>query len=88
MAAFADRRLAVVPSGWRDAPVMLAPLSGRYLSFAEREEIATCARKGWGCARSPAGGPVPVDDLARAAPQRVNPQSRGCVPGDDGTVAC
>lgn len=33
----------VVPPRWRDAPLELAPTSGRYLSFAEREEIAILA---------------------------------------------
>jgi len=29
------------------APSSFAPLSGRYLSFVEREEIATCAWVSW-----------------------------------------
>ncbi len=33
-------RVAVVPAGWRDATHQSRPFSGRYLSFAEREEIA------------------------------------------------
>ena len=33
-------RDTVVPRRWRHAADHLAPLSGRYLSFAEREEIA------------------------------------------------
>ena len=37
-------------------PIRLGPLSGRYLSFAEREEIAICcARRATGCGRSLAG---------------------------------
>ena len=36
-------------------PISLAPLSGRYLSFAEREEIAILRAQESGCARSRAG---------------------------------
>ena len=48
---------AVVPAGVAGCHrLSLAPLSGRYLSFAEREEIAMLQGPGLsGCARSPAG---------------------------------
>jgi hypothetical protein len=36
--------------------ISLAPLSGHYLSFAEREEIALLRAQGAGCARSPGSG--------------------------------
>jgi hypothetical protein len=70
-------------------PITLAPLSGRYLSFAEREEIALFARATARGARdrSP-GGPLAVDDLAGTAPQRVNAQSLGDLPDDDRALAC
>ena len=38
----------MVPRGWRDAAVTQAPLSGRYLSFTEREEIALLRARGCG----------------------------------------
>ena len=45
--------------------VTVAPLSGRYLSFAEREEIASAARPEAGGARDrPADRSLAVDDLA------------------------
>ena len=48
----------------------------------------SCTRKRSGCARSPAGSVViAVDDLAGAASQRVDPQQRVGVSGDDGAVA-
>ena len=59
----------VSPAGWDRGgsarvaacrPISLAPLSGRYLSFAEREEIAILQRPGLsGCARSPGGSAGP-----------------------------
>ena len=53
--------------------ISMRPLSGRYLSFSEREEIAILQCQAGGCARdrSPAG-PVGLDDLEGAAPQRVD----------------
>ncbi len=54
-------------------PVSLAPVSGRYLSFAEREEIAILrARKERAGDRASAGA-FGVDDLAGAAAQRRHP---------------
>ena len=50
-------------------PVSLAPLSGRYLSFAEREEIAILRAQGLGVREiARRVRPVAVDDLAGAAP--------------------
>ena len=55
----------------------LAPLSGRYLSFAEREEIAILhAQRVRGARDRPSHRPFAVDDLAGAAPQRGDPQRR------------
>ena len=57
--------------------VTQAPLSGRYLSLAEREEIAILRARGCGVreiARST--GPFTVDDLARVAPQCRHAQRR------------
>ena len=60
-------------------------LKGRCLSFAEREEIALARARGETIARDrPAAGPLAVDDLARAAPQR---RPRRWLPGDDGARA-
>jgi hypothetical protein len=39
---------AVVPAGWRHAITSLAPLSGRYLWFTEREEITVLKAQGCG----------------------------------------
>ena len=69
--------------------VTLAPLSGRYLSFAEREEIALLrAQRLWACGRSPSARSLAVDDLAGAASQRRDPQRRSRVSGVDRAVAC
>ena len=55
-----------------------APLSGRYLSFAEREEIAILhAQQLRGARDRPPHRPFSVDDLAGAAPQRRDPQRYG-----------
>ena len=51
-----------------------AELSGRYLSFAEREEIAILRAQGRGVREIAAPDrPLPVDDLAGAAPERSDP---------------
>lgn len=55
-------------------PIIQAPLSGRFLSFAEREEIAILHARGCGIreiARRTAR--VTVDDLPGAAPERGDP---------------
>ena len=59
--------------------VELTPLSGRYLSFAEREEIAILTRAGrWASGRSLGRlGRAPSTISARAAPQRGHPR-RAC----------
>jgi hypothetical protein len=60
-------------------------LKGRCLSFGEREEIALAPRARRDDPRyRPAPGPVAVDNLTRAAPQR---RSRRWLPGDDGARA-
>ena len=58
--------------------VTLAPLSGRYRSFAEREEIAILRAQYWvWCARDRASArPLAVDDLPRASSQRRDSQRR------------
>ena len=61
---------------------MLAPLVGRYLSFAEREEIALLQRAGLGVREIARRlGRVAVDDLAGAAPQRGDARRQARVPG-------
>ena len=70
-------------------PISLAPLSGRYLSFAEREEIAILRGPGLGVREIARRlGPGPVDDLAGAAPQRRDPRRAPGVSGHDRAVAC
>src|ERR1700712_2451908 len=64
------------------------PLSERYLSFAEREEIAASRAGGWG-----AGGGAPsrtggLDDLARAEAERGDARRQPGLSGNHGTVAC
>src|SRR4051794_19805902 len=62
--------------------VDLAPLTGRYLSFHEREEIALLKVQGAGI-RAIARQLVPgtIDDLARVAPQRGDSWRQARVPG-------
>ena len=49
--------------------IRLAPLSGRYLSFAEREEIAILRAPGrWSAPDRTSARQRPLDDLAGAAP--------------------
>ena len=68
-------------------PSLCAAVSGRYLSFAEREDIAIW-RAGRGCSRHrPATGPLAVDDLAGAAAQRVDTHVSPGLPRVDGAVA-
>ena len=69
-------------------PVSLAPLSGRYLSLAEREEIAVLRARRVRCPGDRrAYRPVAVDDLAGAAPQRRDPGRPAGVPGHGCPVA-
>ena len=64
------------------------PLCGRYLSFAEREEIALPSRSGLLHAggRSPARASG-IDNLQRAAAQRRHPKRRPRVSCDDSAMA-
>jgi hypothetical protein len=56
---------AVVPRSWWHATDRPGPPSGRYLSFAEREEIALLrASAARGACDRPRAGPVAVNDLA------------------------
>ena len=60
----------------------LKPLSGRYLSFAEREEIAIQHAQGAGSAADrPAHGAVGIDDLARASAQRCHARAASWIIG-------
>ena len=65
------------------------PLSGRYLSFAEREEIALLRVAGLldagGRAPARSGG---INDLPRAAAQRCHTKRRPGVSRDDRAMAC
>ena len=68
--------------------VTRAPLLGRYLSFAEREEIAILRAPGSGCAGDRAGGEsFTVDDLRGAAPKRDDSRRQLGLSSVDGTVA-
>ena len=68
--------------------VIRAPLSGRYLSFAEREEIALLRARRCGVREIAAvTRPFALDDLAGAAPERRDPQWRPGVSGVDCAVA-
>lgn len=65
------------------------PLSARYLSFSEREEIALVACAGPWCAGGcPAPGAGGLDGFTRAAAQRGDAQRRAGLSGHDGAVAC
>ena len=48
-------------------PCLPPAVSGRYLSFAEREDIALLGAQGWGSRDRPPAGPQSVDDLAGGA---------------------
>ena len=67
--------------------VTLAPASGRYLSFAEREEIALLRPRRRGQGDRASARPLAVDDLQRAPSQRRDARRRARVPGDDRPVA-
>jgi hypothetical protein len=55
-------------------PITRAPVSGRYLSFAEREEIAILRARGCGVRGDrPASRPLGFHDLAGAAAQCRDP---------------
>ena len=65
-------------------PICLAPVSGRYLCFVEREEIAIAHAQGRrGAGDRATAGSFAVDDLEGAAPQRFDSQLRSAVSSDD-----
>ena len=69
--------------------VSFAPISARFLSFAEREEIALLRAHGHGvCAIRQADRQTPFNDLARAPAQRGHSQRICRIQSNDGTVAC
>jgi hypothetical protein len=68
--------------------VTLAPLSGRYLSFAEREEIALLRAEKLGVREiARRVGSCAVDDLPRAATERGHSQRLADLPGVDRPMA-
>ena len=86
-------RNPLVPRGRWDGTVDLSgsskPLSGRYLTFAEREEIALWrAQRSWRAGDRTSLGTGGIDDLARVAAQRGDAGRRPGVPGNDRAVAC
>jgi len=83
------RRLAAGGSGTVGGcrQFSLAPLLGRYLSFAERDEIAILHAQGVSVRGISPSRPCRVDGLEGAAPERIDTQSRDRVPSDDGAVA-
>jgi hypothetical protein len=67
--------------------VALEPPSGRYLPFAEREEIALARERGEGCARHRRdAGALAVDDLAGIGSKRGHPHRPDGLPGLGGAV--
>ena len=70
-------------------PCLPQTVTGRYLSFAEREDIAIWRAQKARCPRDrPTSRSEPVDDLARAAPQRVDADLPTRLQGIDSPVAC
>jgi hypothetical protein len=67
--------------------VSRAPLSGRSLSFAEREELAILRAQAVGARDRTAAGTVPLDHLQGTAPQRRNPWRAAAVSGHDRPLA-
>ena len=62
-------------------PLSLDEPTGRYLSFAEREEIALLRAQDVGVREIARRiGPRPGDDLARASPQRGHPEREARLP--------
>jgi hypothetical protein len=69
-------------------PFLSSTLSGRYLSFGEREEIVLLPRLGSWCAGDrAAAASQSVDDLAGASPERVDADVAARVQGIDRAVA-
>ena len=64
------------------------PLSGRYLSLAEREELAILRAVRGSAGDRPADGAVGVDDLAGAATQCRDAQRGPGLSGNHSAVAC
>jgi transposase, IS30 family len=69
--------------------VSQAPLSGRYLSFVEREEVGLWRARGHGvpCNRETAS-PLPIHDLAGTASERRHPRRLPGLPSLDCPMAC
>ena len=71
----------MVPRGWRDATCRFAAVSGRYLSFAEREEIASVRAQRLGVreiARRLGRSPSTISrELRRNAATRGGPLTTG-----------
>ena len=67
-------------------PIELAPVSGRYLSFSEREDIAVLRAEGIGATDRDPDRKVTVDDISGTASQRRHPQREARLPGIDGAV--
>jgi len=64
------------------SPFDLTPQTGRYLSFAEREEIATLPRQRvLGARDRTPSGACAVDDLSGVAAQRRHARRRAGIPG-------
>jgi len=63
------------------------PLSGRYLAFTEREQIALLRAKGYSVRAIARELDWGLDDLARVVPQRRHPIRRFRVPSDERAVA-
>ena len=78
----------VVPSRWRREPMSAADGVGPLpVVRRARGHRALATRRGSVCGRSPAGWAGPVDDLAGAAPQRVDADVAARVQGVDRAVA-
>ena len=69
-------------------PCLPPTVSGRYLSFSEREDIALLKAPRSRCSRDRSPGePEPFDDLSGAAPQRIDPDLEARVQALDRAVA-
>ena len=80
--------VALVPRGWRHAALSLAPrCRGATCRSPSARRSPSCAPKRRGARDRPAAGPVAVDDLQGAAPQRGDPWRAAGVPGHDRAVA-
>jgi len=97
-ASRARRRPPRLGCRWRSVSGGSARVAGCDRSVCGRRRAATCrsvsgkrsrcfARAARACGRSRAGSAFAVDDLARAASERGDPQRPARVPGDGGAVA-